>query len=365
MILITEVAEKLQTILNNAYNPTGLYFRVETEGFHIDHIKAPFNGEETKNFIPVFIYSMGGQYNPVKGLKQGNYTFGIAFYFPVSFKEQMFALNEYLVDAFVGEVINYGPISGKAVSNISVAQFGELVGVDFEQFRVWCSNLYQKPIDVMDTYMSMNISLYLSNAADGLLYGNDIKTSLSFTYDDKTYTLSEVDIDGASLQSNSQAQSEQEENALTPESDSLPFGTTYGASFKIYPNLNAQAEEAVSYSQESGTYDPNAIYYRKSGDDFIEIGQISEATYNGYHSASITLYVSDGYYYFYQELLKIWLAGNIQDLECQLTYTIGDPSYGLVFTRKCYIQSIVAPIEKGQLFALTLTFAKKVEFDEE
>ena len=70
----------------------------------------------------------------------------------------------------------------------------------------------------------------------------------------------------------------------------MPFGTTYGASFKIYPNLNAQAEEAVSYSQESGTYDPNAIYYRKSEDDFIEIGQISEATYNGYHSASITLY---------------------------------------------------------------------------
>ena len=311
MIILSEVATKLEELLNGSGNPTDLYFEVETEGFHIDHIKKDDNNG---NFIPVFISSMGGQFNPVKGLKQGTYSLPIVFYFPVSFKEDFFVLGDFLVDTFVGASINYGTISGKAISNISVPIFGEIESLDFDQFKNWVDAKYTKPINKREAYMSMQVTLYLSNAASGLLYGNDIKTNFSFTYNGSTYTLEDIDIDGASLQSNTQAQSEQEEDADVPETTSVPFGTTYGQSFKVYPNVNTLAKNETNK-------------------------------------------------YFYRELLKAWLSGKIQEVDCSLTFQIGEASLGLTYTRSCFIQSIVAPIEKGQLFALTLTFTKKTNLE--
>ena len=318
MIILSEVAQKLEKILNGqdgevtATNPTGFYFQVETEGFHIDHIEKK---EKDGNFIPVFISSLGGQFNPVKGLKQGSYSFPVIFYFPVRFKEAFFALGDFLVDAFVGTILNYGEISGKAVSNISVPQFGEIQDLDLGQFGKWVESQYKKPIEVMEPYLTMQVTLFLSNAAAGLVYGNDVKADLSFTdLNGVKHTLEDINWDGSSLQSNAQAQSEQEEG--TSEATSVPFGTSYGASLKIYPDLNALA---------------------KGTDDV----------------------------YFYRELLKIWLEGNIQNIKTEVTFTIGDPAYGLQYTRKCYIQSIVAPIEKGQILGLTLTFIKATDFEED
>lgn len=313
MIILSEVAQKLEKILNGqdseitATNPTGFYFQVETEGFHIDHIEK---GDRTGNFIPVFISSLGGQFNPVKGLKQGSYSFPVVFYFPVSFKKDIFALGDFLVDAFVGTILNYGEISGKAVSNISVPQFGEIQDLDLGQFGKWVETNYKKPIEIMEPYLTMQITLFLSNAAAGLIYGNDVKVDLSITFPNngaqKTYVLEDIDWDGSSLQSNTQPSPEQEEG--TNESSAIPFGTSYGMSFKVYPNLNALAKNETNK-------------------------------------------------YFYRELLKVWLAGNIQTLTASLTFRFGSDDE-LVFTRNCFIQSIVSPIEKGQLFSLTLTFSK-------
>ena len=325
MIILSEVATKLEQILNSNDSPLkdNYYFRVETEGFHIDHIMGPQEIEQgenneisaikQRNFIPVFISSMGGQFNPVKGLKQGSYVIPIVFYYPVRFKDDFFAFGDFLVDTFVGTILNYGAVSGKAVSNISVPQFGEIQDLDFKEFKEWVSDKYTMAIEKMEPYISMEINLYLTNSASGLLYGNDVKVDFSFTGSDNVkYTLENIDWDGASLQSNSQATPEQEEDALIPESEAFPFGTAYGSSFKIYPNLNKLAK------------------------DYTNV-------------------------YFYRKLLKEWLDGKIQNVKTEVTFTIGDPSYGLSYTRKCFIQSVVAPIEKGQLFALTLTFAKLIE----
>ena len=316
MIILSEVAQKLEEILNGIEspslgntNPTPFYFQVEAEGFQIDHIKK---GDTTGNFIPVFVSSLGGQFNPVKGLKQGSYSYQINFYYPVRFKNEFFALGEFLVDTFVGTIINYGTISGKAVSNISVPQYGEIQSLDFDQFEKWMSAIYQKAVNKREAYMSMQVNLYLSNAADGLIYGNDVKTDLSFVYNGSTYTLEDIDVDGASLQSNSQTQSEQEEG--TAEADAILFGTSYGAGIKIYPNLKVLAKEST---------ENNPIY-------------------------------------FYKELLKAWFSGDVQEIEGEITYTFaGDSS--LKWSRKCYIQSAVAPIEKGQLFYLTVNFVKRTE----
>lgn len=363
MIFLNEVAQKLEALLNDSANPLSetYTFRVETEGFHIDHIEK---ADKSGNFIPVFISSMGGQFNPVKGLKQGSFVIPIAFYYPVRFKDDFFALQEYLAETFVGTKINYGTLSGKAVSNISAAQFGEIQDLDLKRFDKWIMDTYKKPIDVNEPYISMNVTLYLSTAAPGLLFGNDIKVNFSFKHGDKEYSLTDIAWDGSSLQSNSQTQSEQAEDAEVPESEAFPYGTGYGSSFKIYPNLDTLADNPIEYVQESGTYDPDAVYYRKQGNNYILIGKLTQIQYEGYHSGSVVLYVGVPCY-FYREFLKIWLSGKIQEVEATVTFIFGDPSYGISYTRKSFIQSVVAPFEKGQLVSLTLNFAKLVEEEQE
>lgn len=365
MIILTEVAQTLFKILNGFdpqneenENPTPYYFDVQTEGFHIDHIKKP---QKNGNFIPVFLCSMGGQFNPVKGLKQGSYTLQLSFYYPVKFKNDFYALGEFLADTFVGSTINYGTVSGKAVSNIGIPTYGELQGLDFQQMKEFVSDVYSLAVDERDTYMQMVVILYLSNAAPGLVYGNDVKVDFSFTYNDQTCTLKDIDWDGSSIQSTSQAQSEQEEGKN--EGEGWPFSTAYGSSFKIYPNLQAKAEEKV-YIEEPGVYDPNAEYfYLTPGGTHVYIGKITQAQYDTYHENNVTLYLYGQYLYFYKELLKVWLSGNIQQVNCNLTFTIADDP-DLKYTRECFIQSVMAPIEKGQLFCLTLSFTKKSEEEE-
>lgn len=327
MIILQEVAQKLEAILNGTdsevgtngsivkvTNPTAFYFQVETEGFHLDHIVAP---SKDKNFIPVFVSAVGGQFNPIPDLEQGTASLRLDFYYPVSFKKDFFALGGFLVKAFVGRNLNYGDITGKAVTNLSFPQYGEITQpLDLKEFENWTNNKFKKTIEKHEPYLSMTITLYISNAAEGFVFGNGVTCQLKFTYEENTFTLLNVPFDGANIQSNSQTQSEQLEE--TNESTSLPFGTAYGTSIKLYPNL-------ITLADESTEEEP---------------------------------------VYFYKELLKIWLAGNIQEVDCELTFTIGGDS-DLSFTRNCFISSIVTPINRGELLSLTLSFANKTELEEE
>lgn len=170
MIIITDVANKLNELLNGASGFEQYQFEVETQGFHIDHI---FDKESGKNFIPVFISTMGGTNNPVPNLKQAEYTIPITFYFPVRFKNDFFALNEFLIDAFVGKFITFG--TQKARCNISIATYGEIQQLDFKEFKEWVNSYYKTPIEVMEMWMSMNITLFLSTAGGDFIYGDDVK----------------------------------------------------------------------------------------------------------------------------------------------------------------------------------------------
>lgn len=310
MIILTEVAQKLQEILNDSNNPiaNGYEFVVATEGFHIDSIA---NIKEGRNFIPVFVSSMGGQFNPVPELKQATYSIPIVLYYPVRFKDDFYLLNEYLAEVFVGKKITYGTNSGAAISNISVAQYGELQSLDFKEFNAWLGNVYKKTIEKMEEYMSMQVTLYLSTADEGYIYGNDVQTTITVKIDDTTYSDIPVIYDDGSIQSNSQVQSEQELG--TNESKGLPFGTSYGSSFRLYIK-----------------------------DDSVTEGGVT----------------TDG---ICMALLGAWFNGNIQTLDVNLKFTIGNKT----FIRKCFINSANLPIQKGQILAITLTFSPKVEDDEE
>lgn len=303
MILLTEVAQKLENILNgNDSETTGLTrpvdydFVVETQGFHLDHIQNKTKG---KNFIPVFISSMGGSFNPVPALKQATYTIPVIIYFPIRFKDDFFALNEYLVDVFVGTYLNYGTKSGRAISNISVAQYGEIVDLDLKEFATWVTNKYQKTIEIHQPWMTMQFTLYLSTANASFVWGNNATSSLSFTLDTTTYTDTDLTFVQGTVQSSSEPASQQLLD--TSESDALPVATSYGSGFSIYVKDND----------------------------------------------------------FYKNLVEKWFSGEIQTMEFTFSFTF----LGKTFTRICYMQSTNLIVQKGQLTTMTFAFGKRVNLD--
>lgn len=301
MIILTEVAQKIENILNgNDTETTALGrandfdFKVECQGFHMDRI---FNRKEGKNFIPVFVSSMGGQYNPVKGLKQGTCNIPITFYYPVRFRDDFFAINDFLVSVFVGSILNYGTISGKAISNISFPEFGELVDTDMKQFKQWVSSEYGETIDVMEKWMSMTITLYLTTADADLVWCNDITTTLK--------------LEGTLL-----------------ESENLIF-----ANSSIQSQTNSSNEQLMDASEVHGL------------------------PYGASYGSSITVYVKNNS--FFQYLLEQWFLGTVQSLRLTLRTTV----LSKTFERYCFIESINMPIVKGELLTMTLTFAKGIKFN--
>ena len=186
MINLEDISNKISNILNGTdtefTSQAGKYaFRVFTEGFHIDKV---YDFDSGKNFIPVFVGSLGGSYNPVPLLKEQSYSVSITLYFPIRFKNDMYSVNETLYNAFCGQILTYG--TQKARSNISVAQYGEIQDVDFEQFRQWIETEYKMPITKMEPWLSMTFTLYLTTAdnleeQDGLLYGESLQiTKMSY-----------------------------------------------------------------------------------------------------------------------------------------------------------------------------------------
>ena len=190
MITILEISQKLQSILNGTASevisltrPSDFQFVVATEGLHLDKIADRQSG---KNLIPVFISQGGGEYDAVPNLNKSAFSLPITFYFPVRFKNDFYALNEFLSKALVGKVMNWGTSSGYCLSTISVATFGEIQGLDLKEFKTWVENLYQEEVDVREYYMSMEFTLYLTTA-DDVVWGNQVEYKLQITYDGVNY----------------------------------------------------------------------------------------------------------------------------------------------------------------------------------
>ena len=310
MINYELVAKKINDILNGTdsevitlglTNPTDLHFMVETQGFHLDHIMDKNIGV---NVIPVFISAMGGQMNPVPELKQGNYTIPITFYFPIRFKDKMFVLNEFLADVFVGRILNYG--GAKCVSNISVPQFGEIQGLDLKEFITWEENVYQRELETKnEPFISMSITLYLSNAKAGFVYGNDVLATISIDDSSLETAIENVPITFAEGSLGAAMQSVNEQEVNTGESVGLPLGSSYGSGFSVY-------------------YEENALFN----------------------------YIMDK-----------WFAedSDIQSIRFTLDVSIGSKT----LSRYCYIDSISLPIKKGELLVVTFAFSKALAVEDE
>ena len=190
MIVLTDVAAKLQEILNSAECPTDFSFVVKSQGYHLDSIADEKKGT---NLIPVFLTMVGGEYNPVPNLHEANFTYGIDIWFPIRFKETFYAINEYLEEVFVGKQLKIG---GKvALCNIGVAEYGEITNIHLDQFEEWVNETYEgnvlllkKQYDISEEYMNMHFNLFATTLGDGFIFGNGVKYKLSFKLGETTYT---------------------------------------------------------------------------------------------------------------------------------------------------------------------------------
>lgn len=202
MITLPNIAEKLQELLNSI-DGFNFQFVVKSQGYHLDAIASQKTG---KNAIPVFVSMVNGENNPVPNLKQKNLTYEINIYYPVRFKEDFYNLNDYLDDMFVAKKVQFG--TELALCNMSVAEYGEIVDVQLEQFENWLETEYsgavkvfKKEEEINEPYMSMTFRLYATTLGNGFIFGNDIKYNLSITipklivkkfrvkYDNKYYLL--------------------------------------------------------------------------------------------------------------------------------------------------------------------------------
>lgn len=183
MILLEDVCSKLENILNGIDEESPMvspvnenyYFKVYTEGLRL---KENSNRKVGKNFIPVIVGVLNGEYNPVPYMEETDYNIQVQLLYPVRFKKDFYELNTFLANTFVGKIKNYG--TQKALSNISVAQYGELQEVNLRGFQKWIENTYQETIDVQETYMTMLFTIYLTTAKNlndenGVMLGNSVK----------------------------------------------------------------------------------------------------------------------------------------------------------------------------------------------
>lgn len=201
MIILTDVAAKLQELLNSEDCPTDFQFVVKSQGYHLDSIADKTKGI---NKIPVFLEMVGGEYNPVPNLKEANFTYGVNIWFPIRFKETFYALNEYLESVFVGKKLTFG--TKTALCNISVAEYGEIVGVHLDQFEDWVEGTYEGAVhlfknehDISEKYMNMKFNIYATAIGEGFMLGNDVKFELSATF--KNYYPSVIRIYNETLHS--------------------------------------------------------------------------------------------------------------------------------------------------------------------
>ena len=387
MIYLQEVCSKLSEILNSDDNPTGFAYQVESVGFHADTTY-----KEGRNFIRVFVSSMGGNFNPVYGLGEANYTIPVTFYFPVRFKESMFVLDAYLHSTFVGAGLVYGVNSGRAISNLSVATYGEIQDLDFKEFRDWANKLYRLPIEIMEPYMSMTVNLYLTTINANYLMGNDATAKIKFElnmveweeatpqYADLAAKLGyqgvrceKLDFDKAYLVPPANVHFYAfvtEGGVIYVDIDATLGGTgkevfTYvDGVFKQVGNLLNSYSPSVYYSFEGElTFAQASTQGNSQASEQIKLfgsGETEGLAYSETTSQSFGIYPKTGTDTFLYRILILWhLLGIISQLE--LTLALEIPAYSIEFEKPVYVAGFNLPINKGNPLTITLSLAKRLQ----
>lgn len=274
MIILTDVAAKLEEILNSAECPTDFQFVVKSQGYHLDTIADKKKGI---NKIPVFVEMVGGEYNPVPNLKQANFTYGVNIWFPIRFKETFYALNEYLEEVFVAKKLI---IDGQSVlCNLGVAEYGEIVGVHLDQFEEWVEGTYEGAVhlfknehDISEKYMNMKFNIFITSLGEGFIFGNDVKYTLQMRFPQLKLTKMSVNYTYTSLGQETTVQLTANRNS---EADETGVGYNYYAWDVTFFTTQTIYTRYIYLSQFSSTIK----FYKKENNAFIEIDNFSYISY--------------------------------------------------------------------------------------
>jgi hypothetical protein len=204
MITIQHIAKELEEILNGTTRndvlprPIDGLFAVRTQGYHLDNVH---DYETGKNFFPVFLGELSGEFNPIPDLGQVDMSVPVSIYFPVRFKDKMLAMQEYLTESFVGQVLGFNPdghdvFQQYAVCNISLMELGEITDMDVDQFgnsilkglNEFIEEQYKKPIETSEPWICLTFTIYLSTMNNAMasgkeapIYGNAYQVFLQYS----------------------------------------------------------------------------------------------------------------------------------------------------------------------------------------
>lgn len=363
MIYLNEVAERLGRILEGDENPADFIYDVQTVGFHLDKIYSKGDGRDS---IMVFVSQMGGSFNPVPGLNECTASIPITFYFPVRFKDAIFALDAYLHERFVGVFQNYGANTGDCVSNLSISQYGEIQDLDLKEFREWAESVYRKPIEVKEPYMSMTTTLYLSSMNSDFLYGNAFKAFLGYRANRQDF----IDANGNTVygyelvgrrygvwksyvcEDGKIRCTIEGQNYVYSEYDTemiIEGETVSGSPRVVYPSMGLVFASA-SMQSNSQSSDQQVIGTRES----------SGLPYGSTTGKSITCYVQKDIHWGF--IVNEWLASSLNEANLRLEIQIdGIPLESGNSRYDCYVQSVNMPITKGEPMTATLAFGRRMD----
>lgn len=256
MVTIKELATELQGLLNGTSanvrsgisRPFDGVFLVQLEGFHLDNV---YDKESSSNFFPVFVGSGEGEFEALSDIGITDMNCPVSIYFPVRFKDQMLAMQNYIQQNLVGR--NLLIENQRVITNISLCTLGEITQMDVDQYgnsilkgiNDFIAEQYRMPVTSMEPWISLNFTLYASTmnaySDERGLYGNDVTTTLAmFKKEDDTQVGLPFDVkaDGFTYTYTAQTSSEQgfstEDGTADDESSSMTLTSANGLSFTAY-----------------------------------------------------------------------------------------------------------------------------------
>ena len=243
MITLEQISTKLDNILNGVDEETSslvspanekYFFKVATEGLNFTNQNDMISG---KNFIPVFVSSFGGEFNPVKGLGEANLSIQVQFYYQAELKNDFYKITEFLIDVFVGNLLTFD--IQKAVCNIEPPTYGELQTNDITKFKEWVTSTYKQPIKVSSVYMTMTMMLHISTAKDiglvgGFMYGNSYSCSITINDTSGNTILTDTSPVFVNSSQTMEATPNSEQVLGSPYSLGLPNISAYGKTIPLY-----------------------------------------------------------------------------------------------------------------------------------
>ena len=253
------IATKIGNILNGTdaetiaiTRPVDYIFEVKCYGDFLKNI-----GDQTakKNTIPVYISNIQGNYDALPDFASGECVVPIYFYFPYTMRNNILAFQEFLENCFIGKILNF--VDDYCICNIEPLNFANIENESFVEFKSWITEQnYGVQVETTRHWIQCVLNLHLSASkglysTNGAILGNQIKTNISFVYNDTTYSEDLVDVnsgDVMELTINGQQILTGNGNTTT----SLATANTNSLTFRAYLRNNAFWKKIIELKNSGG-----------------------------------------------------------------------------------------------------------------